>query len=85
MSINVKGFEKLKEDYESCLDLGEICSNLRNASHLHSSRWLSVQGQQVTYSTDFSDRFPSIEIHLEGLAGHFCQDKTIEEVEHQFY
>ena len=31
MSVKVIGFERLKDDYESCLDFGELYTSLSNA------------------------------------------------------
>ena len=31
MSVKVTGFERLKDDYESCLDFGELYTSLINA------------------------------------------------------
>uniref|UniRef100_A0A2N9GGF1 RNA-directed DNA polymerase n=1 Tax=Fagus sylvatica TaxID=28930 RepID=A0A2N9GGF1_FAGSY len=33
MSVEVTGFERLKEDYDSCPDFGEVYSNLRSTPH----------------------------------------------------
>ena len=32
MSVKVNGFERLKDDYESCLNFGELYTSLSNAS-----------------------------------------------------
>uniref|UniRef100_A0A2N9H1I9 Reverse transcriptase n=1 Tax=Fagus sylvatica TaxID=28930 RepID=A0A2N9H1I9_FAGSY len=60
MSVEVTGFERLKEDYDSCPDFGELYSNLCSTPH----------PTQDDYFLQNS---------------HFGRDKTIEEVEQQFY
>ncbi|KAG6788335.1 hypothetical protein POTOM_004399 [Populus tomentosa] len=59
MSVEVIGFEKLKEEYKSCSEFGEIYLTLKDENH------------RVIYAG--------------GLSGHFGRNKTIEEVERQFF
>ncbi|XP_022852741.1 uncharacterized protein LOC111374317 [Olea europaea var. sylvestris] len=75
MSVKVIGFERLKEDYEACPDFKDI--------------FLDLQGGQSNSTDGFRlekvQDFIVWEVHAGGLAGHFGRDKTIEEVERQFY
>jgi len=45
MSEEVIGFEKLREEYESCPDFGEMCVMLRDnfCSRDERVRWISIQ------------------------------------------
>jgi hypothetical protein len=85
MNIEVTGFERLKEDYGSCLDFGEFYSNLRSASHpiiadyILQDEYLFKPNRLCIPRTLMRD-FLVWEIHV-GPAGHFGCDKTIEEVE----
>jgi hypothetical protein len=90
MSVEVTGFERLKEDYDSCPDFGELYSNLRSAPHPTRDDYFLQNGYLFKANrlciprTSIRD-FLVWELHAGGLAGHFGRDKTIEEVERQFY
>uniref|UniRef100_A0A2N9HIT5 Reverse transcriptase n=1 Tax=Fagus sylvatica TaxID=28930 RepID=A0A2N9HIT5_FAGSY len=90
MSVEVTGFERLKEDYDSCPDFGEVYSNLRSTPHPTRDDYFLQNGYLFKANrlciprTSIRD-FLVWEIHAGGLAGHFGRDKTIEEVERQFY
>uniref|UniRef100_A0A2N9GME3 Reverse transcriptase n=1 Tax=Fagus sylvatica TaxID=28930 RepID=A0A2N9GME3_FAGSY len=90
MSVEVTGFERLKEDYDSCPDFGELYSNLRSTPHPTQDDYFLQNGYLFKANrlciprTSIRD-FLVWEIHAGGLAGHFGRDKTIEEVERQFY
>uniref|UniRef100_A0A2N9H5T6 Reverse transcriptase n=1 Tax=Fagus sylvatica TaxID=28930 RepID=A0A2N9H5T6_FAGSY len=90
MSVEVTGFERLKEDYDSCPDFGELYSNLRSAPHPTQDDYFLQNGYLFKANrlciprTSIRD-FLVWELHAGGLAGHFGRDKTIEEVERQFY
>jgi hypothetical protein len=90
MSVEVTGFERLKEDYDSCPDFGELYSNLRSTPHPTQDDYFLQNGYFFKANrlciphTSMRD-FLVWEIHAGGLAVHFGRDKTIEEVECQFY
>ena len=90
LDAKVVGFERLKEDYESCPDFRD--------SYLALSSNPSISLDDYTIREGFLFRATKLciprtsvrdflvwEIHAGGLAGHFGRDKTIEEVERQFY
>ena len=85
ISIKVTGFERLKDDYESCPDFGELYTSLRNASRPVLDDYTLQDGylfkaNKLCISRSSVRDFPVWEIHAGGLAGHFGQDKTIKEV-----
>ena len=90
MSVKVTRFERLKNDYESCLDFGELYTSLSNApppildDYTLQDGYLFKANKLCIPWSSMRD-FLVWEIHAGGLAGHFGRDKTIEEVEHQFY
>ncbi|XP_075674943.1 uncharacterized protein LOC142644153 [Castanea sativa] len=90
MSVKVTGFERLKDDYQSCQDFGELYTSLSNASHPVLDDYSLQDGylfkaNKLCIPRSSVRDFLVWEIHAGGLAGHFGQDKTIEEVECQFY
>ena len=90
MSVKVIGFERLKDDYESCLDFGELYTSLSNAPRPILDDYTLQDGYMIKASklcipwSSVRD-FLVWEVHVGDLAGHFDLDKTIEEVERQFY
>jgi len=86
----VIGFERLRKEYDSCPGFAEIYVTLRDDSIHEMDSFLLQDGYLFRFSklcilrTSLRD-FLSWEIHIEGLAGHFDQNKTIEVVEHEFY
>ena len=90
MSVKVIGFERLKDDYESCLDFGELYISLSNAprpilvDHTLQDGY-SFKANKLCIPRSSVREFLVWEIHVGGLAGHFGRDKTIEKVECQFY
>ena len=89
MSVQVTGFERLKDDYESCPNFGELYTSLSNAPRPILDDYTLLDGYlfkaNKLYPSVFSERFPSLGDTYGGLAGHFGRHKTIEEVERQFY
>ena len=90
MSVKVTGFEGLKNDSKSCPDFVELYTSLSNASRpilddytLQDGYLFKANKLRIPWSSvrDFLDW----EIHVGGFAGHFGQEKTIKEVERQFY
>ena len=90
MSVKVTGFERLKDDYESCPDFGELYTSLSNAPRpilddytLQDGYLFKANKSYIPWSSVRD--FLVWEIHAGGLVGHFGRDKTIEESERQFY
>jgi hypothetical protein len=90
MTVKVIGFERLKDEYDSCPDFKDIFlelqrgqSNTTNSFRLEAG-YLFKTNKLCIPRTLVRD-FIVWEIHAGGLAGHFGRDKTIEEVERQFY
>ena len=90
MSTKVIGFKKLQEEYESCSDFGEMYTTLR-IEHLQvvddfilRDGYLFKANKLCIPRTSVRD-FLVWEVHAGGHLGHFGCDKTIEEVERQFY
>ena len=90
ISVKVTGFEQLKDDYESYPDLGELYTSLSNASrpilddYTHQDGYL-FKANKLCIPRSLVRDFLVLEVHAGGLVVHFGQDKTIEEVERQFY
>ena len=90
MSVKVIGFERLKDDYESCPNFGELYTSLSNASRPILDDYTLQDGylfkaNKLCIPRSLMRDFLVWEIHVGGLVGHFSRDKTIEEVERQFY
>uniref|UniRef100_A0A2N9G4P9 Reverse transcriptase n=1 Tax=Fagus sylvatica TaxID=28930 RepID=A0A2N9G4P9_FAGSY len=90
MSTNVTGFDRLRDEYESCPDFGKLHATLSSAPHPTIEDYTIQDGYLFKANklciprTSVRD-FLVWELHAGGLAGHFGRDKTIEEVERQFY
>ncbi|XP_075640578.1 uncharacterized protein LOC142612363 [Castanea sativa] len=90
VSVKVTGFERLKDDYESCPDFRELYTSLSNASrpilddYTFQDGYLFKSNKLCIPRSSVRD-FLVWEIHAGGLAGYFARDKTIEQVERQFY
>ena len=90
MSVKVTGFERLKDDYKSCPDFRELYTSLSNASQPILDDY-TLQDGYLFKANKLCIPWSSVrdflvwEIHARGLAGDFGRDKTIEEVECQFY
>jgi hypothetical protein len=90
MSTNVTGFERLRDEYESCLDFGKLHATLSNASYPTIEDYTIQDGYLFKANKPCIPRtsvrdFLMWELHAGGLARHFGRDKTIKEVEQQFY
>jgi hypothetical protein len=90
MSTNVTGFERLRDEYESCPDFGKLHATLSSAPYPTIEDYTIQDGYLFKANKLFIPRtsvrdFLVWELHAGGLAGHFGRDKTIEEVERQFY
>ena len=90
LDAKVVGFERLKEDYESCPDFRDPYLALSSDPSISLDDYTIREGflfratKLCIPRTSVRD-FLVWEIHAGGLAGHFGRDKTIEEVERQFY
>ena len=76
MSVKVTGFERLKDDYESCLDFGELCTSLSNAPRPILDDYTLQDGylfktNKLCILRFLVRDFLVWEIHAGGLAGHF--------------
>ena len=85
MSVKVTGFKRLKDDYESCLDFGELYTSLINALQPILDDYTLQDGylfkaNKLCIPWSLVRDFLVWEIHAGGLAGHFGRDKTIKEV-----
>ena len=90
MSVKVTRFERLNDDYKSCPDFGELYTSLSNASRPILDDYTRQEGYLFKANKLCIPRllvrdFLVWEIHARGLVSHFGRDKTIEEVERQFY
>jgi hypothetical protein len=90
MNVEVTGFERLKEEYESYLEFEEIYMTLRDENncivdgyHLQ-KRYLFRDNKFCILKTSVRE-FLIWEIHVGGFLGHFERNKTIEEVERSFF
>ena len=90
MSMVVNNFEKLKAEYESCPNFYEIHAILIDGSTrevdgytLH-GRYLFL-GRKLCIPRTSLKEFLVWELHADGLAGYFRNEKTMEAVEYQFY
>ena len=76
MSVKVTGFERLKDDYESCLDFGELYTSLSNAPRPILDDYTLQEGYLFKANKLCIPRFSMRdflvwEIHARGLTGHF--------------
>jgi hypothetical protein len=90
MSVKVTGFERLKEEYESCSEFGEIYLTLKDENHrvingYHLQNGYLFRDNKLCIPKTSMRDFLIWEIHVGGLSGHFGRNKTIEEVERQFF
>ena len=91
MSVKVTRFERLKDDYKSCPDFGKLYISLSNVPRPILDDYTLQDGylfkaNKLCIPQSLVRDFLVWEIHAGDLAGHFFgRDKTIEEVERQFY
>ena len=84
------GFERLREEYESCSGFGKIYVVLRDDYVREMDGFLLQDGYLFRFHklcipcTSIRD-FLSWEVHAGGLTGHFGWNKMIEVVEYRFY
>ncbi|XP_022889046.1 uncharacterized protein LOC111404479 [Olea europaea var. sylvestris] len=90
MSVKVIRFERLKEEYELCPDFRDIFLDLQNGELDTTDDFRLEEGYLFRSNklcipkTPVRD-FIVWESHADWLTGHFGRDKTIEEIERQFY
>ena len=90
MSVKVTRFERLKDDYKSCPYFRELYTSLSNTAqpilddYTLQDGYLFKANKLCIPQSSVRD-FLVWEIRAGGLAGHFGNNKTIEEVERQFY
>jgi len=90
MSVEITGFERLKEEYESCSEFEEIYLTLKDENHrvingYHLQDGYLFRDNKLCIPKTSVRDFLIWEIHVGGLSGHFGRNKTIEEVERQFF
>jgi len=90
VSTEVVGFERLKEEYPTCPDFGDIYRSLQQGpSSEHSDYTLLdgylFKGNQLCIPKTSVREFLIWEVHAGGLAGHFGRNKTILAIEDQFF
>ena len=76
MSVKVTRFERLKDDYESCPDFGELYTSLSNVSRLILDDYTLQEGylfkaNKLCIPWLSVRDFLVWEIHARGLVGHF--------------
>ena len=76
MSVKVTGFERLKDDYESCPGFGELYTSLSNAPRPILDDYTLQDGYLFKANKLCIPRFSMRDvlvwdIHSRGLAGHF--------------
>ncbi|XP_022875838.1 uncharacterized protein LOC111394320 [Olea europaea var. sylvestris] len=90
MNVKVIGFERLKEEYESCSDFKDIFLTLQNGELDTTDGFRLEEGylfrsNKLCISRTSVRDFIMWESHAGELARHFGCDKIIVEVERQFY
>lgn len=89
MSVEVTGFERLKEDYSICLDFGKVYAALSEDKSRSNEFVLQdcflFKGNKLCVPRTLVRDFLVLELHAGGVAGHFGRDKTIALVEDRFY
>ena len=90
MSVEVTGFERIRDEYASCLEFGEIYTLLRDGLAREKDDYFLQDGylfraNQLCIPQGSTRDFIIFEVHAGGLSGHFGRSKTIELLERQFY
>ena len=91
ISIETTEFERIREEYATCPDFGEIYILLRDGLARERDDFFLQDGYlfrttQLCIPQGSTRDFIILEIHARGgLAGHFGRNKTIELLERQFY
>jgi hypothetical protein len=82
MSVEVTGFKRLKEEYESCSEFLEINLTLKDENHrvingYHLQDGYLFWNNKLRIPKTFILEFLIWEIHAGGLSRHFERNKTI--------
>ena len=89
MSIVVTGFKKLKTEYKSGVDSRDIYIKLKDGTTREVDGFVLYDGYLFLGRKLCIPRTSQIicclELHADGLGGHFENKKTIEAVEYMFY
>ncbi|KAF7812066.1 putative 1-phosphatidylinositol-3-phosphate 5-kinase FAB1D isoform X1 [Senna tora] len=86
MSVNIVGFDKLKDEYASCPDFGIIFQEISNGNR-HDHQDFIIKDGHLFRGTRLFIPCTSIrdflfwELHVGGLVGYFGRDKTIAIIE----
>ena len=89
MSVKITDFEKLKEDYDDCLNFEKVMSSLRQRPSREISEY-TFQGGYLFKNNKLCIPRTSVrdflvwELHAGGLSDHFSRTKTIEAVDINF-
>ena len=89
-SSEVTGFERIKNDYDSCPDFGEVYRVLSDGLIREKDDYFLLDGylfranQLCIPRTSVRD-FLIWEIHAGGMSGHFGRDKTVAAVCDSFF
>ena len=90
ISTEVVGFERIKDEYDTCPDFSETFQALKQGPSSDHSEYTLLDGYLFKENklcipkTSLRD-FLVWETHAGGLAGHFGRNKTILAIEDQFY
>ena len=90
VNTEVVGFDKLKEQYESCPDFGKIYEKIKQGPSSLDSDYTLRDGylfkeNKLCIPRTSLREFLIWEIHAGALAGHFGRNKTILAMEDQFF
>ena len=89
-SSEVTGFERIKNEYDSCLDFGEVYKILVDGLVREQDDYFLLDGylfkanQLCIPRTSVRD-FMVWKIHVDGMLGYFGQDKTVAAVQSSFF
>lgn len=84
MNVKVICFERLKEEYELCLDFKDIFLTLQSGQLDTTDGFCLKIGYLFKSNKLCTPKTLVWKIHEEGLARHFGRDKTIEEIKCHF-
>ncbi|XP_028757157.1 uncharacterized protein LOC114716305 [Neltuma alba] len=90
LTVNVVGFDRLKDKYTSCLDFGIIYDKVKDSNHQAHVNFLINDGylfcgSKLCIPHMSLYNFLIWELYAGGLAGHFGIQKTTVMVEDRFY
>jgi hypothetical protein len=81
MSVEVTGFDRIKEEYESCLEFEEKYLTLKDENHrvingYHLQDGYLFRDNKLCIPKTFVREFLIWEIHVGGLSGHFGRNQN---------